>query len=74
MGVDDSEGQPSSVERVRCLNCNASYVKPAGGGIVSANPGCPRCGYVGWVLEKGAINGDAAPSRSVSGRLRRHTG
>jgi hypothetical protein len=38
------------VERVRCLECGTKYVKPADGGTVSRNPGCPRCGYVGWIL------------------------
>ena len=37
------------VESVRCLECGAVYAKPAGGGTVYANPGCPECGYVGWV-------------------------
>ena len=54
MGENDSEdlGPLEGIERVRCLGCSASYVKPAGGGTVSANPGCPECGYVGWVLEQ----------------------
>ena len=38
------------IERVRCLECGSKYVKPADGGTVSRNPGCPRCGYVGWIL------------------------
>jgi hypothetical protein len=40
----------SQIETVRCLSCGASYAKPASGGTVRANPGCPECGYVGWVL------------------------
>jgi hypothetical protein len=40
------------VESVRCLECGAVYAKPAGGGVVQANPGCPECGYVGWVTVK----------------------
>jgi hypothetical protein len=39
----------SSIETVRCLSCGFPYTKPAGGGTVEANPGCPECGYVGWV-------------------------
>ena len=76
MGVNDSEeARPlSRIERVRCLNCSASYVKPVGGGTVSANPGCPECGYVGWVLEHMPVTMDAAPSRFFAGRLRRRTG
>jgi ribosomal protein S27AE len=37
------------IDRVRCLECGTKYVKPAGGGTVRRNPGCPRCGYVGWI-------------------------
>jgi hypothetical protein len=43
----------SSIETVRCLSCSALYPKPLGGGIVRANPGCPECGYSGWVLATG---------------------
>jgi hypothetical protein len=39
----------SVVESVRCLDCGAVYVKPSAGGTVRENPGCPECGYVGWV-------------------------
>ena len=76
MGENDSEdyGPLARIERVRCLGCSASYVKPASGGTVSANPGCPECGYVGWVLEQIPITPDGAPSRFFSGRLRRRTG
>lgn len=74
MGVDDSaERQLWRIERVRCLRCSASYVKPAGGGTVSANPGCPDCGYVGWVLEQRPVTEDAPQRRSFAGRLRRRT-
>jgi hypothetical protein len=37
------------VESVRCLECGFVYAKPAGGGTVRENPGCPDCGYVGWL-------------------------
>lgn len=40
----------SKIETVRCLSCGVAYAKPAAGGTVRANPGCPECGYVGWVL------------------------
>ncbi len=36
------------LESVQCLECGAVYAKPAGGGTVQENPGCPDCGYVGW--------------------------
>jgi transposase-like protein len=42
-------GNVIHIERVRCLDCSASYSKPAGGGTVHENPGCPRCGYLGWI-------------------------
>jgi hypothetical protein len=37
------------LESVRCLECGEVYVKPAAGGTVEKNPGCPLCGYVGWI-------------------------
>jgi hypothetical protein len=37
------------IESVRCLECGAVYAKPSGGGTTRENPGCPDCGYVGWV-------------------------
>lgn len=41
--------QLTVVENVRCLECAAVYSKPSGGGTVRQNPGCPECGYVGWI-------------------------
>jgi hypothetical protein len=71
--VDDS--QPvSRIERVRCLGCGVTYAKPSGGGTVSANPGCPDCGYVGWVKEGSPVLRDALQHRSVGDPLRRRTG
>jgi hypothetical protein len=37
------------VEQVRCLSCRLVYVKPTKGTTVGRNPGCPSCGYVGWL-------------------------
>ena len=37
------------LESVRCLECGGVYPKPAAGGTVEKNPGCPTCGYVGWI-------------------------
>ncbi len=34
---------------VRCLECGEEYSKPERGGTVRENPGCPRCGYLGWI-------------------------
>jgi hypothetical protein len=36
-------------ESVRCLECSEVYAKPLAGGTVEKNPGCPLCGYVGWI-------------------------
>jgi hypothetical protein len=36
-------------EGVRCLECGVAYSKPTDGGTVAKNPGCPMCGYVGWI-------------------------
>ncbi len=47
---DSGDGPKLTVlESVRCLECGLVYAKPSGGGTVQANPGCPDCGYVGWV-------------------------
>jgi hypothetical protein len=37
------------LESVRCLGCGKEYAKPAGGGTAATNPGCPECGYLGWL-------------------------
>jgi hypothetical protein len=39
----------SVLESVRCLECGEVYSKPSAGGTVVKNPGCPSCGYVGWI-------------------------
>jgi hypothetical protein len=72
---DDTSAQPlSRIQRVKCLNCGLVYVKPSGRGTVSANPGCPTCGYVGWVLEATGVKRDASPRHFAAGRLRHRTG
>jgi predicted nucleic acid-binding Zn-ribbon protein len=35
--------------QVRCLECGHVYGKPTAGGTTLSNPGCPACGYVGWI-------------------------
>ena len=37
------------LESVCCLECGEVYSKPNGGSTVQKNPGCPTCGYVGWI-------------------------
>ena len=57
------------LDRVRCLECGATYVKPADGGTVPENPGCPKCGYLGWISTAIPATGDA-PRRFDAGRPR----
>jgi hypothetical protein len=65
------------VESVRCLECGALYAKPAGGGTVQANPGCPECGYVGWVATERPNRPESRAAvqqhRFFGGRLRRRS-
>jgi hypothetical protein len=62
-------GEPSSnvvqIERVRCLECGTTYAKPADGGTVHENPGCPRCGYLGWI--SAAIPASSGGQRRFAG-------
>jgi hypothetical protein len=39
----------AQLESVRCLSCGVTYSKRSAVGTLEANPGCPVCGYVGWV-------------------------
>lgn len=57
-------------ERVRCLDCGAVYAKPAGGGTVRGNPGCPECGYIGWLAVNIPVNRGLSQHRFFEGRLR----
>jgi hypothetical protein len=61
--------------RVRCLECGFAYAKPANGRSTEANPGCPRCGYVGWIPAGVDVipSKDVQPTRSVAD-LRQHRG
>jgi hypothetical protein len=45
------------VHTVQCLECKAVYAKPSTGGTATANPGCPDCGYVGWVATSARLMG-----------------
>ena len=62
------------LESVRCLECGAVYAKPAGGGTVRQNPGCPDCGYVGWVPLSAPRGADSRPRRFAEDRRRNHGG
>jgi predicted nucleic acid-binding Zn-ribbon protein len=59
----------SVLESVRCLECGAVYSKPSDGGTVRENPGCPECGYVGWVIARTPSGEERSPRRFVAGQL-----
>ena len=61
------------VERVRCLDCGNVYAKPAGRGTVASNPGCPDCGYVGWLSATIPFTRAGAQSRSDADPHRRRS-
>jgi predicted nucleic acid-binding Zn-ribbon protein len=63
----------SNVVTVRCLDCGKHYLKPLSGGTVRANPGCPKCGYVGWVLAPELSTAAAEPTRFAVDRPRRRS-
>jgi NAD-dependent SIR2 family protein deacetylase len=63
-----------SLESVRCLECGAVYAKPAGGGTARRNPGCPDCGYVGWIDAPGALTLDLQWRRFAADRRLRRSG
>lgn len=59
------QSRPTALVSVCCLECTKTYVKPAGGGTVWANPGCPHCGYVGWMPASAPVNGPRTVRRSI---------
>ena len=63
------------VSPVRCLACGTVYPKPSALGTAESNPGCPRCGYVGWVPaeeeEDAVMEGRAQPRSFADLPLRR---
>jgi pantoate kinase len=63
----------ANVVTVCCLGCGDVYSKPLGGGTVRANPGCPECGYVGWVLAPELPREGAEPSHFAEDRPRRRS-
>jgi predicted nucleic acid-binding Zn-ribbon protein len=58
-------------ESVRCLECGSVYGKPRAGGTSEQNPGCPECGYVGWLAATIPVSPDGRRLRSVGDRLQR---
>jgi phage FluMu protein Com len=61
------------VQTVRCLECGVVYSKPSGGGTATANPGCPECGYVGWVKTTAPLSEPSLQRRSFGDPLRRNS-
>ncbi len=61
------------LDRVRCLGCGAVYSKPSGGGTATANPGCPECGYVGWVKTSAPVTEPSLQRRFAAGPLRQRS-
>ena len=59
----------SVLESVRCLECGFVYSKPSDGGTARQNPGCPECGYVGWLSIAIPVTQAIVPHRSAAGRL-----
>lgn len=49
LDMEPAPARLTSVETVSCLGCGKLYAKPRGRGTLSTNPGCPECGYVGWL-------------------------
>jgi predicted nucleic acid-binding Zn-ribbon protein len=69
MGRKRDEGPDLAVyESVQCLECGAVYAKPSRGGTARSNPGCPDCGYVGWVAVHVPLRGARAQLRSDADR------
>ena len=70
---DNSEEAPTFAvyQSVRCLECGAVYAKPSRGGTARSNPGCPECGYVGWLTEDVPVRGSGQPRFDEDRPLRR---
>ena len=64
---------PSTALPVRCLGCGSVYVKPLGEGTAGDNPGCPRCGYVGWIPTDRGLNGAEGTHHSAEDLPRRRS-
>jgi predicted nucleic acid-binding Zn-ribbon protein len=67
----EGESPLTLLESVRCLDCGGVYAKPAGGGTVEQNPGCPDCGYVGWLSASVPVTESVGLRRSSADRPRR---
>jgi hypothetical protein len=70
--VSESGQSNGGVEHVRCLECGTVYAKPNSPNTVANNPGCPECGYVGWLAASVPISEELQQRRFGAGRLRLH--
>jgi hypothetical protein len=59
--LDEARKRRAAESIVVCLECGTAYGKPSGSGTSRRNPGCPACGYVGWI-------GVAGSHRASGGR------
>ena len=67
--LDEARKRRAAERIVVCLECAAAYEKPAGRGTLAGNPGCPTCGYVGWIGVKGIRRGTwRMPARTAAGQ------
>ncbi len=57
-------------EDVRCLECGAVYSKPTGRGTIRTNPGCPDCGYLGWLSISMPVSSELLRRRFFLGHRR----
>ena len=69
--MKDSSPRLAALEPVRCLGCGTEYAKPSAGGTLSTNPGCPHCGYVGWLPSSASVNAPLRRDRFAADRLQR---
>jgi hypothetical protein len=66
---EDDETHLAVVQEVRCLACGTVYAKPRGS-TVSHNPGCPECGYVGWLSARVPVSEEFERRHFGADRLR----
>ena len=66
----DDETPLHVAQEVRCLACGTVYAKSKGGSAVSKNPGCPECGYVGWLSARVPVSEEFERRHFGADRLR----
>jgi predicted nucleic acid-binding Zn-ribbon protein len=66
---EEDETRLEVAQEVRCLGCGTVYAK-ARGSTVSKNPGCPECGYVGWLSAKVPVSEEFERRHFGADRLR----